>query len=271
MTTAIRQTIRFANFLSPLLQETYDYIAHYTSIRMSSHTTLHTGQTLAEFASGQVDVAFLCGLLYVRMTQQPDCPLELLAAPVLLGPRYKHRPVYYSDVIVRRDSPYTSFNDLAGSAWAYNEVASHSGCNLICDTLLQRKKTPAYFGRLLKSGSHLSSLQMVLDGLADATAIDSHLLDVLLQRDPQLSSRIRWIDMLGPSSIPPVVVAKRMDSDVKQQLRAALFTMHQHTFASEILHAGHIERFVPVHDEQYDDIRAIYTRVQASGFSKEFL
>ena len=271
MTTAIRQTIRFANFLSPLLQETYDYIAHYTSIRMSSHTTLHTGQTLAEFASGQVDVGFLCGLLYVRMTQQPDCPLELLAAPVLLGPRYKHRPVYYSDVIVRRDSPYTSFNDLAGSAWAYNEMASHSGCNLICDTLLQRKKTPAYFGRLLKSGSHLNSLQMVLDGLADATAVDSHLLDVLLQRDPQLSSRIRWIDMLGPSSIPPVVVAKRMDSDVKQQLRAALFTMHQHTFASEILRAGYIERFVPVYDAQYDDIRAIYTRVQASGFSNEFL
>jgi phosphonate transport system substrate-binding protein len=271
MTTAIRQTIHFANFLSPLLEETYDYIANYASIRLGTPTTLHIGQTLEEFAAGQVDIGFVCGLLYTHMTKWPDCPVELLAAPVLMGSRYKRKPIYYSDVVVRRDSRYTSFNDLAGTVWAYNEAASHSGCNLVCDTLLQRKKTPAYFGRLAKSGSHLNSLQMVLDGHADATALDSHLLDVLLQRDPQLASRIRWVDMMGPSSIPPVVVAKRVDNDVKQQLRTALLTMHQHPFASEILHAAHIERFVSVRDEQYDDIRAIYARVQASGFAKEFL
>src|SRR5271157_4529510 len=118
-------TIRFATFLSPILYETYAHIARYIGEKVGYPTTLRVGQSFNEFAGRLVDVAFICGLPYVRMASQDTCPVELLAAPVLQGERYLHRPVYFSDVIVRSDSPYTSFDDLGGCVWAYTDRVSH--------------------------------------------------------------------------------------------------------------------------------------------------
>jgi phosphonate transport system substrate-binding protein len=258
--------LRFANFLSPILQETYEQIAHYVEQYLGLPATLHTGQSLEQFTSGQADVGFLCGLLYVRLMQWDDCPVELLAASVLLPKRYANRPIYFSDVIVRRDSPYTSFEHLQGRIWAYNERASHSGCNLVCYSLLERHKSPHYFGQTIRSGSHLNSLQMVLDGQADATAIDSHVLDVLLQRNPELATRLRIIDMLGPSAMPPIVVAKRLAPVLKDRLRAALMSMHLDPVTAKSLREGLIRHLAPVTDEHYNDIRHMLATVQTTTF-----
>ncbi|GHO92726.1 hypothetical protein KSF_027740 [Reticulibacter mediterranei] len=260
------ETLRFANFLSPILHSTYEQIAHYAGQTLGLPATLHTGQSLDEFANGQADAGFLCGLLYVRMRQWANCPVELLAAPVLLGDRYQDRPIYFSDVIVRRDSSYTSFDDLQGCTWTYNEAASHSGCNLVCYSLLERHKSPRYFGRRVKSGSHLNSLQLVSDGQADATAIDSHVLDVVLQQNPALATQLRVVAMLGPSAMPPVVVAKRLDAGLKDRLRTALAEMHHDPSAIQDLQQGLIRRLAPVADEHYNDIRHMLATVQAVTF-----
>lgn len=257
--------MRFANFLSPLLQDTYEHIANYIGTRMGCPTTLHVGQELEEFADGRADVGFLCGLQYVRMTKRPACSVELLAAPILQGERYAGRPVYFSDVVVRKDSPYVSFDELSACTWAYNERVSHSGCNVVCYSLLQRDKAIPYFAQTLKSGSHLRSLDMILDGQADATAIDSHVFDVFQHSNPRMAEGLRVIDMLGPSTIPPVVVAKRLDPELKQQLQAALVTMHQDAQAARKLRTGLIERFVPIADERYQDIDAMLTMVEAQA------
>jgi phosphonate transport system substrate-binding protein len=258
--------LRFANFLSPILHSTYEQIARYAGQALGLPAMLYTGQSLDEFANGQADAGFLCGLLYVRMQQWVDCPVELLAAPVLLADRYEDRPIYFSDVIVRHDSLYTSFDDLQGCTWAYNEATSHSGCNLVCYSLLERHNLPHYFGRTVKAGSHLNSLQMVIDGQADATAIDSHVLDVVLQRDHALAAQLRVVAMLGPSAMPPIVVAKRLDAGLKDRLRTALVEMHHDPSAIQDLQQGLIRRLAPVTDEYYNDIRHMLAAVQTVTF-----
>jgi phosphonate transport system substrate-binding protein len=259
-------TVRFANFLSPLLEETYAFIAQYAGSRAGLSGVLRTGESLEEFTDGRADAGFLCGLLYVQMREQRDCPVELLAAPVLAGKRYREQPVYFSDVIVRYDSPYTSFDELHGCAWAYNERTSHSGCNLLCYSLLERGKRPDFLGRTLCSGSHLNSLHMVIAGQADAAAIDSHILDTALRRDSSLSQKIRVVDVLGPSPIPPIVVAKNLDPALRRILQTALLTMHMDAPVAQELGKGGIARFVPVTDEMYDLLRAMLTRVQKTLF-----
>lgn len=258
--------IRFATFLSPNLYPTYEHIARYVGEKVRRPTTLTVGQSFEEFAAGQVDVGFICGLPYVHLADSPACPIELLAAPVLQGERYQHKPIYFSDVIVRSDSPYRSFDDLQGCVWAYNQRASHSGCNLVCYSLLERGKTPAYFGKTVETGSHRRSIQLVLEGQADAAAIDSHMLDVLLSRHADIVAKLRVIDMLGPSSIPPVVVARRLDNDLKCRMREVLITMHEDPDAARGLHQRLIDRFVLITDDDYQDIRAMFARVQAVEF-----
>jgi phosphonate transport system substrate-binding protein len=248
------QALRFATFLSPNLLKTYESIAGYVGEKLGYHAPLSVGQSFDEFADGQADVGFVCGLVYIRMARKRDCPIELLAAPVLRGKRYQGKPIYFSDVIVRKESDYTSFDDLDGCIWAYNELTSHSGWNLVYYSLLQQGRTPGYFGRTVHSGSHLKSVQMVLDGEADATAIDSQVMDVLLQQDAELSTKLRVIDTFGPSGIPPVVAAKRLDERLKYDIQAALLQMHADHSAANELQKGLIERFVPVTDEHYAGI-----------------
>ena len=261
------QVIRFATYLAPNLYPTYRYVAHYIGEKVGLPTTLTVGHSFSEFAEGQVDVAFMCGLPYVNMADELSCPIELLAAPVLLGERYQHRPVYFSDVVVRRESSCTSFEDLQGCRWAYNQKESHSGWNNVCYSLLERGRTLDYFGELIETGSHLQSIAKVLDGQADATAVDSQVLDVLRANDSRVAAELRIIDMLGPSSIPPVVIARRVDADLKRAIGEALLSMHDDPSAARDLGAGAIERFVQVSDEDYWDIRMIRDRAGAINWA----
>jgi phosphonate transport system substrate-binding protein len=256
--------LRFATYLAPSLYETYLYITCYVGAKVGHPAALAVGQSFNEFAEAQVDVGFICGLPYVQMADAPSCPVELLVSPVLLGERYQNRPIYFSDVVVRRDSPYLSFADLQGCVWAYNQKVSHSGWNLVYYSLLERGKTFDYFGRLIETGSHQRSLSLVLEGQADATAIDSHVLDVFLAGNRAEVAQLRIIDMLGPSSVPPIVIARTIDQELKRQVREALLTMHKNPLAASVLHAAAIDRFVRVSDEDYQDIREMCARIESS-------
>ncbi len=257
--------LRFATFLSPVLYDTYASITRYVGERLGVPTTLHIGQSLNEFATGEADIGFLCGLLYARMPQPRS--VELLAAPVVMGERYHGKPLYYSDVIVRRASSFTSFDALQGARWAFNEEASHSGYNIVSYSLLTRGKTFDSFGSMLKTGSHFASLQAVLTGKADAAAIDSHVLDTWFQQKPELAQQLRVVEMLGPSTIPPIVASTHVDARARSQIQEILCTMHRDADGARGLREGLIERLVPVEDAQYDDIRCMFARVQEKELS----
>ncbi len=256
--------IRFATYLAPNIYETYAYIARYVGEKTGQPTTLTVGQSFDQIADGQVDIAFMCGLPYATLAEFPACPFELLAAPVLHGERYQRRPIYFSDVIARRESRYTSLDDLRGCAWAYNQLESHSGWNIVYYSLLKRGQTPAFFGQLIETGSHQRSIAHVLSGQADATAIDSQVLDVFLAHNPTEAAALRAIDMLGPSSIPPVVIAKSVDQTLKRTIQEVLLSMHEDPLAANALRSGAIERFVQVRDEDYQDIREMRDRSRPS-------
>ena len=257
--------LRFVTFLSPVLYDTYAHITRYIGERLGISTTLYIGQTLDEFATGGADIGFLCGLLYANMSQPR--PIELLAAPVVMGERYSGKPLYYSDVIVHHDSSYTSFDALQGARWAFNEEASHSGYNIVSYSLLMQGKTFEHFSSMHKTGSHFASMQAVLDGKADAAAIDSHVLDAWFQQKPELAQQLRVVEMLGPSTIPPIVASTHVDAQTRHRIQEILCTMHKDTDGARGLHEGLIERLVPVEDAHYDDIRCMFARVQERKMS----
>ncbi|HEX6479694.1 MAG TPA: PhnD/SsuA/transferrin family substrate-binding protein [Ktedonobacteraceae bacterium] len=256
--------IRFATFLAPQLYRTYEHIASYVGGKVGYPADLTVGRSFEDFGAGRVDAGFICGLPYVRLADAPASTVEILAAPVLQGERYRQKPVYFSDVIVRSDSPYSCFDDLSGCTWAYNEATSHSGYNLVCSSLLERGKTLDYFGTMVKTGSHQRSLQSVLERRADAAAIDSHVLDVVLEQNKDLAMQLRVVTMLGPSSIPPMVIARSLDPELKCRMREALLTMHDDPDMARVLHEGRIDHFVAVTDDSYNDIRTIFARTQVA-------
>jgi phosphonate transport system substrate-binding protein len=247
--------LRFATYLAPNVRAVYEFIAHYVGDRLGCSTELIDGDSYARV--GEADVAFLCGLPYVRLVKARKPPIELLAAPVLQGARYGGRPVYFSDVIVRRDSRFQTFADLRGARWAYNEPNSHSGYGVVRYHLARLGETHGYFGRVIEAGWHERSIRLVAAGTVDASAIDSQVLDVALREHPHLARRLRVIDTLGPSTIQPVVAARRLPVSLKAELRSLLLEMHRSRASRAPFAHGCVKQFVAVHDSDYNDIRAM--------------
>ena len=205
--------------------------------------------------AGHIDVCWICGLPYAWKADAPDAAVELCAVPVMRGERYADRAVYFSDVVVRTASRYTSFADLAGAAWAYNEPRSHSGHNVVLHRLATLDRRAGYFGRVVESGAHQRSLRMVVDGEIDASAIDSTVLEAELERHPELVRDIRVVDTLGPSPMPPWVMQKSLPQSLRDELRAALLEMHTDAEGAAILASWRIARFAAAVDADYDPLR----------------
>jgi phosphonate transport system substrate-binding protein len=204
---------------------------------------------------GLVEIGWICGLPYIWKAEQNPPRIELLAAPVMQGERYQDKPVYYSDVIVHRDSQIFSFMELHGASWAYNEPHSHSGCNITRYHLATLGETGTFFGKVVESGAHQESLKMVLAGEIDASAIDSTVLETEMLKHPDIVDRFRVITTLGPSPIPPWVISKNVPLETRRMIRQVFLEMHNDPVGNLILEQGQIKRFVLVEDRDYDPIR----------------
>jgi ABC-type phosphate/phosphonate transport system substrate-binding protein len=76
-----------------------------------------------------------------------------------------------------------------------------------------------------------------------------------LKLHPERTPRVRVIETLGPSAIPPAVVSKRVPDVIRRRLRQTLLHMHADPEGRRILSAAMVECFVEVTDAAYDDIR----------------
>jgi phosphonate transport system substrate-binding protein len=204
-----------------------------------------------------MDLAFTCGLPYVRVNAAQPGAARLLGAPVLAGERYRGRPVYFSDFVVRAGAPWGALNDLRGATFAFNETESLSGCVMPLAHLATLGEDAGFFGRWQPTGSHAASLDAVEHGQADVAAIDSTVLEMEFLQRPERRSRLRVVASAGPLAMPPLVAAGCLPAEQVRPLSQALSSMHTTRTGTSILaHAG-VTRFAPVSDGDYDDIRAV--------------
>jgi ABC-type phosphate/phosphonate transport system substrate-binding protein len=163
------------------------------------------------FSRGDADIGFICAPSYrvLRGT------VELLPALVPLDARAAGKPVYFADVVVRRDSPFHTFDDLRGARWAYNDRNSRSGWF----SMLERAGSPDFFGSLLHAGSHLQSLEAVASGRADAAAIDSNVLALNRHDD------LRVLESWGPFAIQPAIIRSAVPEEWKREVAATLLSL----------------------------------------------
>jgi phosphonate transport system substrate-binding protein len=253
------QLIRITSCQAPNADFVCQALTEYVAEKLDIATTFINDITWQEreqlLDQGEIQVGWICGLPYVWKADQPEPQLELLAAPVMQHPRYQNRPIYFSDVVVHRDSPFQSFADLRGASWAYNEPHSQSGYNITRYHLATLGETSDYFGQVIEAGAHQVALEMVLKRRIDASAIDSTVLELELQRKPELGQYLRIIEILGPSPIPPWVISKRVPRPLRRALRETLGGMAQDPTGQAILAAGQMARFAQVEDRDYDSIR----------------
>jgi phosphonate transport system substrate-binding protein len=259
--------LRFATYLAPNMAPVYRFLADRIGERLDRPVELVVGRSFDQFEAGEADLGVICGLPYVWLADRHPAPVEPLAAPVLDGDRYGGRPVYFSDVIVRRDSPITCLEELRGRSWAYNEPASHSGHTVTLYTLVRMDARPGFLGPVVEAGYHQRAIRLVAAGAVDAAAIDSQVLAIELRDHPELGAGLRVVGSFGPSTIQPVVAASRLPHRLKDQVRDLLVGLGDDPTARPLLDYGLIDRFTPIDDAAYDDIRGMQATVEAAGWT----
>jgi len=206
-----------------------------------------------------IDGAFVCSGPYVD--GHDEFGLEILAVPVAYG-----QAVYHSYIIVHRDSDIESFGDLRGKTFAFTDPQSNSGKVVPTHLLASMEETPeSYFGKHLFTYAHDKSIMAVAQRLVDGAAVDSLIWEYDDKKAPEYTSQTKVIWQSEACGIPPVVVRKNLDADLKKKLRRIFLTLHDEERGRAILAQLMIDRFEEGSDSAYDSIRRMKT------FQTEFL
>lgn len=244
--------------ITPVLVEHYLDVnrqwATYVGEKLGRPTELVQRRSYKEISDlleqGQVDLAFVCGLPYV--IDHAKFGEELLVAPQV----YPEGPVYYSYVIVPRDSPAERLEDLRGKRYAFSDPLSNSGHLVPTHLLARMGETPeTFFKRSIFTYSHSANVEAVAVKLVDGASVDSYVYDYLTVTNPALTSRTRIIHRSPPHGITPVVIRKEINGALKERIRTAFLKMDEDPRGREILKAMMIQRFVAVSDSLYNSIR----------------
>lgn len=219
-----------------------------------------------QFQEDQIDLAFICGLPFIRYSHTVPQQFRAIVAPVMQADRYQDRPIYFSDVIVQAESQFHTFLDLAGSTVCYNDPGSNSGYYLLRYRLVQEQCSTRFFGDAVQSGSHQRSMRWVIEGKADCAAIDSTVLEQEFRLFPELANQLRIVESSDPCPMPPIVVAEHLGDDLIQQIQSALLQPDVELKAAMI--KINVNRYAVVNNENYQAIAKIYDAVIDSRFSQ---
>ncbi len=212
---------------------------------------------------GDIDAAFVCSGPYVD--GHKAFGLELLAAPQAYG-----ATVYYSYIIVAKDSLVKSFEELRGKRFAFTDPLSNTGKLVPTFILAQMNETPdSFFKSYVYTRSHDKAIKAVALGMVDGAAVDSLIWEYLNRTSPEFTSKTKIIRKSSPYAVPPVVVPRGMDRQLKETLKQIFLNAHNDERGRELLKHMMIDRFVVIDDRAYDSIREMKSWVEKQERKKK--
>ncbi|MHA7776521.1 phosphate/phosphite/phosphonate ABC transporter substrate-binding protein [Roseibium sp. M-1] len=122
-------------------------------------------------------------------------------------------PSYCSQLVVRRDSPYQSLENLRGRRAAFNGSDSQSGMNTFRHAVAQLRNGRVFFSEVIESGAHLSSLKAVAAGEAEVASIDAVCWALASRELPDLTEQLRPIAKTARAPGLPLITSTRFSDD----------------------------------------------------------
>ena len=195
------------------------------------------------WARDDLGCVFMCGYPWAMRAERP----HLLAVPVPSPARYGDRPIYFTDFVVRADSPYRTLEDTFGGCIAYSIEHSHSGYNAARFHLLAHRRPDrrALYSKVLGPlHRQLPVIDAVLDGRADVGPVDAYGLDLLRRHGSERAARVRVVATTLEAPSAPLVASPGVDGETRRRLTEALLAAHRAPELSSTLDELLIARFV---------------------------
>jgi len=244
----------------------YQALMDYISIKLNRPVLMKQRKTYQEtnelLGAGRLDAAIICSGAYVIARRQYG--IELLAMPVING-----TPTYRSYIIVQRDSPIQSIEELKGKSFAFTDPLSNTGYLFPFYYLISKGfRAESFFSKTLFTYSHDNSIEAVAEGVVDGAAVDHLIYDYMKTIEPRMISKTRVIHKSPPFGSPPIVVPRGIDPGLKNSLRGVFLNLDSDPRGKEILKGMGVDRFIAGDDSYYNEIRRMLKAVEEKGISK---
>ncbi len=207
------------------------------------------------FADGRFDLGWICSTSFVDLALRATSPSVQLVgvAWVPEDPDAQGRPVYFSDIVVPKDSDIQTLDELAGRRIGCNDPISLSGHHALRFEIEKRGGDPDAFADLVFTGGHDASLDAVVAGELDGAVIDSVVRARRTRSDPSVAS-LRVIDRLGPWPVQPLVARSDMTAEELSSFGTALIEANNDPAMQAELRAAALTTFVAVGPDHYDSV-----------------
>ena len=253
--------VAVSSILSPRETLTvYQPLLQYLETKLNLPVVLLQRKTYKEvndlLKDGGADLAFVCSGGYVAGHE--TFGMELLAVPQVAG-----KTKYQSYIIADISFPGKSIADLAQRSFAFTDPLSFSG-RIAPVYMLESTgvNSGRFFGRTFFTYSHDNAIQAVVDGIVDAAAVDSMILDDWVAKKPELTKRIKIIDKSLEVGNPPVVVPPNQDVVLKEKVKQLLLDMHKDTKGRKALEVLQYDQFQPPREEDYRSLQMMWHAVR---------
>jgi ABC-type phosphate/phosphonate transport system substrate-binding protein len=214
----------------------------------------------ALWARADLAAAFMCGYPFALAAQRPT----LLAAPVPAMQRCEGEPVYWTDIVVRADSPLRTLAGLFGRRFAYTAPDSQSGYQAPRRFLAPH--AAARGGRLFAAAvgplvTPRRVVDAVIGGECDAGPLDSYWHELLRASEPETAAELRVIAATDPTPIPALVAAATIGASDAARLTDTLLAVERAPELAPLRAQLRLQRFAAVPPERYD---VLLTRAHAA-------
>uniref|UniRef100_A0A1B6E2R6 Solute-binding protein family 3/N-terminal domain-containing protein n=1 Tax=Clastoptera arizonana TaxID=38151 RepID=A0A1B6E2R6_9HEMI len=273
-----RQKLRIITYMCPSHPvEMYEMLMSYLEeeLKLDAHLIYESRSPgplqdrVDPFTDDTVDLAFVTSSAYVKLLDSRNEFAELLpVAAVFNHPKNNEKvPGYYADIIIHIDGKkhVKDFLDLRGCQWAYSHESSLSGSTIILKMLKENGENSRFFGNTIRSGSHLKSLNMVLQKQVEAAAVDSNTLAYYKKLLVDGGKDIFVLDSLGPLPPYPILVNSRMNDELKQKIQNAFLKISDTRLWGERIDKFGISHFTANYKDVYQIERDIQEAVKNTG------
>ncbi|MDW3219458.1 MAG: PhnD/SsuA/transferrin family substrate-binding protein [Acidimicrobiales bacterium] len=255
--------MQFVSYMSPGFPESlFEVLAREMGAELHFETeTSGPAPGTDPFRDGTFDLGWICSTSFVDLALHRAEPSVRIAGVAWVpdDPDAHGRPVYFGDVVVRPDAPFTSVADLAGLRIGCNDVVSLSGHYALRFAIEDLGAHPDDFAELVFTGGHHHSLDALVRGEIDACVVDS-VVRIGRSRHDAAVAGLRVIDRLGPWPVQPLVARHDFDDAELHRLRTALLAANDRPEVRAELERAALTTLVEVGVDHYTDLHAAMER-----------
>jgi ABC-type phosphate/phosphonate transport system substrate-binding protein len=205
---------------------------------------------------------FMCGLPYSCANPRPT----LIAAPVPSAADFAGLPKYWSEMVVRSDSPYFDLESTFGGRICLTAPNSQSGYAAALQYLMAfdmardgkaGARSPLYREIGAPVVTPLGAVTAVVAGAADVAPIDAYAYRLLQKHRGDLTSKLRTVERTAHTPIPPLVASSALlaSAEGAKGLRAAFTAAHRNPALRGLLTELELSHFVTPDPRDYDALR----------------